>query len=215
MFQRVAQPGVVGSSGSALYSGVVVDSLDFWFKHEILVHEETLMRFLGRVWPRRDEREDIRYEAYARVYEAALKSRPTSPKSFLFATVRHLMADRIRRERIVSISAGGENEYLDVLADEISLERRVGASQDMARLAHAFDRLTPKCREALWARRVLELSQKQAAQKLGITEKAIEKRLAAAVRLITQYMRTDTLARFETRSSQHHGCADKNAADVD
>ena len=193
----------------------MADTLDSWFKREILVHEETLMRFLARVWPRRDEREDIRYEAYARVYEAALRSRPTSPKSFLFATVRHLMADRIRRERIVSIAAGGENEYLDVLADEISPERHVGASQDLARLAHAFDRLTPKCREAIWLRRVLELSQKQAARKLGITEKAIEKRLAVAVRLITQYMRTDTLARFEARGSQHHSRADQSAADED
>ena len=97
-------------------------------------------------WPRRDEREDIRYEAYARVYEAAIKSRPTSPKAFLFTTTRNLMADRIRRERIVSVSAGGDSDYLDVLVDEISPEQRVGASQEMARLARAFDRLTPKCR---------------------------------------------------------------------
>jgi DNA-directed RNA polymerase specialized sigma24 family protein len=65
--------------------------------------------------------------AYARVYEAARKARPQAPKAFLFATARHLMADRVRRERIVSIQAGGENEYLNVLIDEISPEQRVGA----------------------------------------------------------------------------------------
>jgi DNA-directed RNA polymerase specialized sigma24 family protein len=39
------------------------------------------------------------------VYEAARHARPHAPKAFLFATARHLMADRIRRERIVSIRA--------------------------------------------------------------------------------------------------------------
>src|SRR4051812_17800453 len=96
------------------------EPLDTWFKREILMHEDILMRFLARVWPRRDELPDIRQEAYARVYEAALEARPQSPKAFLFTTARHLMADRIRRERIVSIQAGGESDYLDVLIDEIS-----------------------------------------------------------------------------------------------
>ena len=50
------------------------EPLDSWFKREILMHEEILMRFLARVWRRRDEMADIRQEAYARVYEAAQKS---------------------------------------------------------------------------------------------------------------------------------------------
>src|SRR5690349_4250793 len=96
------------------------EALDTWFKRQILSHEESLVRFLSRVWPRRDELDDIRQETYARVYEAAKRARPQAPKAFLFATARHLMADRVRRERIVSIRAGGENDYLNVLVDEIS-----------------------------------------------------------------------------------------------
>ena len=202
-------------SARTLYRPIMDESLDAWFKREILTHEEALMRFLTRVWPRRDEREDIRYDAYARVYEAAIKSRPLAPKPFLFATVRHLMADRIRRERIVSISAGGENEYLNVLVDEISPEQRVSATQELARIARAFDRLTPKCREVIWLRRVLELSQKQVAAKLGVTEKAIEKRLAVAARLIVQYMRTNTLARHDRHGQQKNDADEHGDAEVD
>ena len=143
------------------------DLLDTWFKREILSHEVILMRFISRVWPRHDEIADIRQEAYARVYEAAREARPQSPKAFLFATARHLMADRIRRERIVSIRAGGDSDYLNVLVDEISPERRVGAHQELARLAQAFDRLSEKCREVMWLRRVKGLSQKEAAEQLG------------------------------------------------
>src|SRR5262249_44566589 len=128
----------------------MAEPLDTWFKREILCHEEILMRFLARVWPRRDELPDIRQECYARVYEAACKGRPSAPKAFLFATARHLMTDRIRRERIVSIHAGGDSEYLNVLVDEISPERSVMATSELARLARAFDRLTAKCREVVW-----------------------------------------------------------------
>ena len=54
--------------------------LDRWFVHEVLVHEEALMRFLQRHWPHRDELPDLRQELYARIYEAGAKSRPTQPR---------------------------------------------------------------------------------------------------------------------------------------
>jgi RNA polymerase sigma factor (sigma-70 family) len=165
------------------------EPLDSWFKREILAHEGILMSFLSRVWSRRDEVPDIRQEAYARVYEAAQKARPQAPKAFLFTTARHLMVDRIRRERIVSIQAGGENDYLNVLIDEISPERRVSASQELARLARAFDRLSPNCRQVIWLRRVKELSQKEVAQRMGLAEKTIEKHLRDGARLLAHYMR--------------------------
>jgi RNA polymerase sigma factor (sigma-70 family) len=172
------------------------EPLDIWFKREVLSHEDILMRFLSRVWPRRDEVPDIRQESYARVYEAAQKSRPQAPKAFLFATAKHLMADRIRRERIVSIQAGGENEYLNVLIDEISPEQRAVASQELLRLARAFDRLSPRCREVVWLRRVKELSQKQVAARLGLAEKTVEKHLSAGARLLAHYMRSDSLTPY-------------------
>jgi RNA polymerase sigma factor (sigma-70 family) len=169
------------------------EPLDSWFKREILVHEGILMRFLARVWRRRNELADIRQEAYARVYEAAQKARPRAPKAFLFTTARNLMVDRIRRERIVSIQAGGENDYLNVLIDEISPEQRVGANQELVRLARAFDRLPSKCREVVWLRRVKELSQREVADRMGLAEKTIEKHLRQGARLLAQYMHSHSL----------------------
>jgi RNA polymerase sigma factor (sigma-70 family) len=175
------------------------EPLELWFKREILSHEEMLMRFLARVWPHHEELSDIRQEAYARVYEAALKSRPGSPKAFLFTTARHLMADRVRRERIVSIRAGGDLDFLNVLIDEISPERRASAGEDLARLARAFDRLSAKCREVVWLRRVKELSQKEVAEHLGLSQKTVEKHLRTGARLLAHYTRTNALIpRFPT-----------------
>jgi len=169
------------------------EPLDTWFKREILSHEEFLMRFLARVWPHRDELADIRQEAYARVYEAAQKARPQAPKAFLFTTARHLMADRVRRERIVSIRAGGDTEFLSVLVDEISPEQRASANEELVRLARAFDRLSVKCREVVWLRRVKELTQKEVAERLGLSEKTVEKHLRTGARLLAHYTRPNAL----------------------
>lgn len=169
------------------------EPLDSWFKREILAHEAGLVRYLMRVWPNKHEVPDLRQEAYARVYQAARKERPTSPRAFLFSTAHHLMADRLRHERIVSIEAVGDIEELHVLRDEISTEQRVSAREELKRLARAMDRLPPKCREVMWLRRVEGLTQKEAAEAMGVSVKAIEQHVSKGGRLLAEYMLNEDL----------------------
>ena len=157
---------------------------DRWFIEEILVHEEALVRYLHRHWPSRDEVPDLRQELYARIYEAAMRSPPAQPKAFLFASARHLMADRMRRSRVVSIEPMGDFEPSSVLVEEVSPERWCGGRQALMRLARAFDQLPDRCREVVWLRRVEHLSQKDVALRLGISEKTVEKHIAKGMRLL-------------------------------
>jgi RNA polymerase sigma-70 factor (ECF subfamily) len=169
-------------------SRLMQESLDAWFTREILVHEAMLMRYLLRVWPRKDEVSDLRQETYARVYQAALVARPASARSFLFTTAHHLMADRVRHERIVSIEAVGDIDALNVSVDEISTEQRVSAREELKRLARALDLLPPRCRTVVWMRRVEGLSQKEVAARLGVSVKAVEQHVSKGSRLLTEYM---------------------------
>jgi RNA polymerase sigma factor (sigma-70 family) len=160
------------------------DPLDDWFVREILAHEESLVRYLSRVWPNRHELADLRQDTYVRVYEAAGKSRPLAPKSFLFATARHLIVDRIRRRRIVAIDGVGDLEALSVMVEELSPERRASAYEELRRLARAFDLLPPRCREIVWLRRVDGLPQQEVAARLGITQKTVEKHVMKGMKLL-------------------------------
>lgn len=179
---------------------------DDWFVREILVHERALALFLRRSWPHRDERHDLRQEIYARVYEAASRSRPTAPKAFLFATARHLMTDRLRRSRVVSIEPVGDFESSNVyLIDEVSPERWLGTRQALARLAEALDRLPDRCREVVWLRRVEELPQKGVAERLGISEKTVEKHLAKGMRLLADDLYGGGTARSPRASGEDEG----------
>lgn len=159
-------------------------ALDEWFAREILVHEQALMRYLMRVWSRAEDVHDLRQDTYVRVYEAAARDLPASPKAFLFTTARHLMADRLRRARVVPIETMGDLDALHVLVDEVSPERRLDARQVLHRLSAALDRLPPRCRRVVWLRRVEALSQKQVAARLGISEKTVEKQIAKGMRLM-------------------------------
>lgn len=100
------------------------DTLEQWFAREILAHEQSLVRYLTRVWPNRDDVPDLRQEIYIRIFECAQKTRPDLPKSFLFTTARHLMTDRLRRSRIIFIGARRDLDELNVLVDELSRRGR-------------------------------------------------------------------------------------------
>jgi RNA polymerase sigma-70 factor (ECF subfamily) len=179
---RIATPAPIAANVAT-----VDDSLNSWFAREILVHEGALVRYLLRSWFRHEEIHDLRQEIYVRVYEAAAKARPAMPKSFMFTTARHLMTDRLRRGRVVSIEAVGDIDALNVLIDEITPERHLGTHQELKRLTDAFDRLPDRCREVVWLRRVEELSQKEVAARMGISEKTVEKQIAKGARLIAEH----------------------------
>jgi RNA polymerase sigma factor (sigma-70 family) len=187
----------------------VITALDQWFATEILPHEGVLLRYLTRVWPNSSDVSDLRQDIYVRVYESARGTLPTSPKAFLFATARNLMTDRIRRSRVVSIDSTQDFATLNVLIDEISPERRLGARQELSSLARAFDSLSEKCRDVVWLRRVEGLSQRETAQRLGLNEGAVESQLARGVRVLALavFGSADSAEERHEKGGSKHGSA--------
>lgn len=191
-------------------------ALDAWFVEEILVHEGALRHYLARHWPNAEERHDLRQEVYTRVYQSAASELPRHPKAFLLTTARHLVVDRARRGRVVSIEPMGDLEPLHVLVDEVSPERWCGGRQVLARLSDAFDRLPARCREVVWLRRVEELSQREVAERLGITEKTVEKHIAKGMRLLAdRFLGSDDAPRTRRDAGVHHRDADDDARQAD
>jgi RNA polymerase sigma factor (sigma-70 family) len=163
-------------------------SIDGWFKREILAHDARLLLYLLRVWRKKDEVYDLRRKTYARVYEAALATRPLSARSLLFTTAQHVMADRLRRERVVSIAAVADIDAINLSVDETSAEQRVSARQELKLLVLALDRLPPRCRKVMWLRRVEGLSQREVAERLRVSVKTVEQRISRGSRLLAQYV---------------------------
>lgn len=161
------------------------EPLDVWFKSEVVVHEDALTRYLSRCWPNPEDIHDLRQETYIRVYESARKHIPASARPFIFSIARNLMADRIRKQRIVAIDSVGDLEALNVLVDDLSPEQRTLAHQELRQLAEAFDELPEMRRQVVWMRRVDDISQREVAARLGLSEKTVEKHIMKAMRQLT------------------------------
>lgn len=157
-------------------------ALDRWFAAEVLPHEAALTRYLRRVWRNSSDISDLRQDIYVRVYEAAARQRPNLPKAFLFTVARNLLCDRIRHGRVISIDYTQDLDELNVLVDEISPERRVGGRQELRRLVEALDSLPDRAREAIWLRRIEGLTQREAAERLGLLEKTLAGYLSRGLR---------------------------------
>lgn len=162
------------------------ESLDAWFKREVVVHDEALTRYLQRRWPNPDDIHDLRQETYVRIYESARTQRPVTAKPFIFKIAQRLMIDRVRRQRIVAIDLLGDLESLHVLVDDVSPERDTAAHQELRRLAAALDDLPPRCREVIWMRRVDDLPQKEVASRLGLSEKSVEKHVMKGMKRLIE-----------------------------
>lgn len=150
----------------------------------VLPLEPMLLRFLTRNWRNRDEISDLLQEVYIRVYEAAAREQPRAVKPFLFAIARNLMIDRLRQMNVVSFEAMADFEKLNVIDDEPSPERLTSAREELRQLQKALDALPPRCRQIVVWRKIDGLSQREVAQKLGVTEEVVESQLAKAVRLL-------------------------------
>ena len=186
------------------------DTLEVWFRREILLHEAALVRFLRRKWVNASEIQDIRHDIYVRILEAAERERPTSPKSFLFAIAKNLLVDRARRNRIVAIDLLEDFEGLGVLIDEVTPERRASGHEQLRRLAGLFDRLSERQRQVVWMRRIEELSQKEIARRLEIAEATVEKHLVLGIKALAdaffgrRVRNDDSAARPESQVDASH-----------
>lgn len=162
------------------------DPLDDWFMREVLPLEPMLTRYLQRNWRNGAEIGDLRQEAYARVYESALRERPQMVKPFLFQIARNLMIDRLRRQSVVSLESMVDVDWLNVSDDKPSSETYVAARQELRLLQAALDKLPPRCRQVVLMRKVEGFSQKEVARQMGITIETVENQVAKGMRLLAQ-----------------------------
>lgn len=161
-------------------------SLRNWFKQEILPLEPVLTRFLQRNWRDQSEIEDLRQEAYVRVFDAARHERPRLPKAFLFQITKNLMIDILRKKSVISLDTITDLEMRNVSDREPSTEVVISARQELQLLQNAIDDLPPRCREVVMRRKVQGFSQKEVAAQMGIAVVTVENQVAIGMRLLAE-----------------------------
>lgn len=161
-----------------------------WFAREVLPHEADVRRWLARrVRGLPDcHVDEIVQEAYARLW-ATGPERIVNPRAYFFVTARHVVGEVLRRLRVVAIETIADIDSLNIADEDVGLERRISGREEIERVQHMLAKLPPKCREAFELRKFAELSQKEIAERMQLSESTVEKHLVKALRLLMNEIR--------------------------
>lgn len=165
-------------------AGMSAPDAKLWFVREVLPLEAVLMQFLRHNWRNESDVNDIRQDVYIRVFEAAKQKIPESSKAFVFATARNLLIDRVRKGRIVPIEAATDFVAQEAASDEPGPDRSLIARDELRRLNGALERLPKRCREAFLLLQVQDLTRREIAARMGISEKTVNAHLSDAMRML-------------------------------
>lgn len=155
-----------------------------WLAAHILPHEAQLRGWLGRRAVAGVDTDDIVQESYAVLATLADVTHVENPRAYLFRTAWSLVMKQLRRAQVIPIQSVADIAELQVPWDGPDPEQQISARIELGRLARALDDLPFKCREVFRLRKVDGLSQREVAQRLGLSESTVEKHVARAVRLL-------------------------------
>jgi RNA polymerase sigma-70 factor (ECF subfamily) len=130
--------------------------------------------------------DDVVQETYCRIAAIADLERIEDPRRYLFQTARNVVLAELRRARVVRIEAAGSAADMEaaLAADELSPDRVVGGRWLLARVDALLAALPERARTAIRLRKLDGLSQRQIAERLGVTETVVENDLARGLRAL-------------------------------
>jgi RNA polymerase sigma factor (sigma-70 family) len=143
-------------------------------------HSRSVRKHVAAIVDRLDVAEELTQEAFLRLLSSD-RTQVESPRGFLFRTAQNLALDYVRRARRVPMGCLDE-QPAEYLADGApSAEDSLAAREELAFMRAVLLELPPKCRQAFLLVRLEELSQREAAVEMGISQTMVRKYLTRAI----------------------------------
>ena len=140
-------------------------------------HRNELLAFLTRKVCCRETARDLLQDAFVRLLHSE-HGEVGNLRAFLYRIATNLSIDHARRTQVRGVS---DEQALDQLLTEATPERSAVASNTLAHLERLIDGLPSPTREVFLLARVEQMSYKDIATRLGITERAVERHLNKAL----------------------------------
>lgn len=168
---------------------MAADSLDTarWFATEVQPHRPALRAWLLARFPTLPDVDDVVQESLSRMVQAREVSPIRSARALLFTTARNLALDAVRRQRVVTFEPIADESASSVLADDADVVASVSRQQELELLTRAIQSLPERIRQILTLRTAYGLTQKQIADRLGVSVSTVEKQMAAGIRQCAEF----------------------------
>ena len=152
-------------------------------------HREALTRFLAKRLQCLATARDLTQEVYLRTLRVRPDENIDNPRAFLFQIAANLTSDHRRVESRRAELLEGVNDLLWGADEEISPERHVLATDELAHLDRAIERMPTDTRQVFVLNRFEDLPQREIAVRLGISVSTVEKHIRVAVRCLCEARR--------------------------
>ena len=160
-----------------------------WFAEEVHPHGPQLKSYLRGTFPAVHDVDDIVQESYLRVWKAHALRPVRSAKAFLYKVARHAALDLLRRNRASPVDPLGDLAALRVIDDKLDAADVLSAQEKLDLLADAVVSLPTRCREVLLLHKIQGLSQKEIADRLGLSVRTVENHCRLGVNRCETYLR--------------------------
>jgi RNA polymerase sigma-70 factor (ECF subfamily) len=161
-----------------------------------LEKRENLLLFLAARTRSLSTAEDLVQDLYVKIAGLDAAADVRAPLALLYRMASNILIDHVRSAQRSSrrnaewrletrVVQGGED-----VVDEPSADEVVASKQRVRLLAEAVAALPPKMGQAFRLHKLEGMSQAQTAQAMGVSTKMVEQHIQAAVRHLTQRLRT-------------------------
>lgn len=137
----------------------------------------------------RTEVEDVIQESYLRTWKARATQPILSVRAFLFRVARNLALDVVRHNQASPIDRAKHLEGLSVIEDEPDAAELAARQERIGLLAEAMLQLPRRCQEIFILHKIKQLTRREVASRLGLSERTVEVQTARAVRRCAEYLR--------------------------
>jgi RNA polymerase sigma-70 factor (ECF subfamily) len=145
-----------------------------WFAEEVQPHEAALRSWLSGRFPGLQDIDDVVQETYARLLRARETGSIACPRAFLFVTARNFALNHLRHQRHEHPDGATEVDAATLLDERAAIPDSVAGAEDLRLLVQAIESLPARCRQIVTLRKIYGFSQKEVADRLGLSEHTVE-----------------------------------------
>ena len=168
------------------------------FAAELQSHQRPLKSWLRSRFPWLGEVDDIAQEAILRLWRRQTREDSTplkSSKAALFSIARNAVIDLARHRAVAKTDCVAEMTELSVLDQGANVVETVVARQELEFLTEAVRGLPDRCRQVVTLAKIYGLSEREVAERLGISENTVRTHVVRGMERCTDYLRAHGVTR--------------------